>query len=427
MNKAERIGTILLLLLGLLLLVAVLGRGFESGHDPTPAAALGLSEMPTPDLVAGAGPLARLIRMERSVKAKRADELTWNRAQEEMSLYGNDSVRTFERSSANILFGQRDVIEVDENTLIIITAQETRGEDEISMALLSPALLGKISEQPVEEQERMLQDAMTAREVRVVKVSGGGADEEGVRVGVKTLSGGSNALVSRSGTVKLTGPDGTEIILDENMASALGPGGQLAAPRALLRAPALASPPDGKVYSSQRKAPRVKLTWNPVNGAHAYRIVVARDSEFNNLFVDDVLQETSLVARNLEPGSYYWRVKALDADGIEGAFSTTRTIKTTLDDTPPQLTIAFPPDMFVSPGPQLEIRGETDRRARVRINGHTVQVAPDGGFTHTLDLAEGTMLITVEAIDSAGNVEYGKRLITYRGKRSRSTKLSEKP
>ncbi len=273
----------------------------------------------------------------------------------------------------------------------------------------------------------MLQEAITSREVHVVKIAGGGADGKSVRVGVKTLSGGSNALVSRAGTVKVIGPDGTEIILEENTATTLGPGGLLAAPRALLRAPALASPRDGKVYAFQRKAPRVKLRWKPVNRADAYRIVVARDPEFNNIFVDEILQRTSLLAHNVEPGSYYWRVKAQDADGIEGAFSTTRTIKTTLDDTPPQLTVAFPPDMFVSPGPKVEVRGKTDRGSRVRINGHTVPVAPDGGFTHTLDLAEGAMLITVEAIDSAGNVEYAKRLITYRGKRSLTATLLEKP
>ena len=392
--------------------------------------------MPIPELLLRAdpgagslpgGPLATLVRFERSVKSKRADELVWEQAQKEMSLYGNDAIRTFDRSWANILFGHGDIIEVDENTLIIITGRRTRNEDEISMALLSPALLKMIADQPIEERERLLQEAMTAREVRVIKISGGGADGEGVRVGVKTLSDQSNAIVSRAGTVKVIGPDGTEIILDENMATVLGPGGLLAAPRALLGAPALASPRDGKVYAFQRKIPRVKLNWKPVNGADAYQIVVARDAEFNNIFVEEILQRTSLVAHNMEPGSYYWRVKAQDADGIEGAFSATRTIKTTQDDTPPHLTIAFPPDMFVSPGPKLKVNGKTNRGARVRINGHTVPVAPDGGFAHTLNLSEGARLIIVEAIDAAGNVEYGKRVVTYRGKRSPVAVLSEKP
>jgi len=56
-----------------------------------------------------------------------------------------------------------------------------------------------------------------------------------------------------------------------------------------------------------------------------------------------------------------------------------------------------------------------------------VPVAPDGGFAHTLNLSEGARLIIVEAIDAAGNVEYGKRVVTYRGKRSPVAVLSEKP
>ena len=91
-----------------------------------------------------------------------------------MSLYGNDSVRTFERSWASILFGHGDVIEVDENTLIIITARrvQERGRDLDGASL--PGSAEKIAEQPVEEQERMLQEAMASREVRVVKIAGGG-------------------------------------------------------------------------------------------------------------------------------------------------------------------------------------------------------------------------------------------------------------
>ena len=423
----KRIGTVVLLLSGLTLLVVVLGLGFESDSGWSRATASGVSEMPTPDLLLGVrgAPVAALIGMERSVKSKRADELTWEQAEEQMSLYGNDSVRTFARSWANILFGHRDVIEVDENTLIVITAHASRNEDEISMALLSPGLLDRIAEQPLEDQERLLQEAMASREVHVLKIAGGGADGEGVRVGVKTLSDDTNALVSRGGTVKVIGPDGTEIILDENMATILGSGRRLSAPRALPSAPELTSPGDGTVYAFQRKAPRVELSWRPVNGADAYRIVVARDSKFANIFVDEILHRSSLIARNMEPGSYFWRVGARDVDGIDGDFSATRTLATILDDTPPQLTIAFPPEMFVSPEPKVEVRGKTDQTTRVRINGHTVSVDPEGGFTHTLDLAEGSTIVTIEAIDSAGNVEYGKRVITYRGKRAQVAMLSE--
>jgi hypothetical protein len=51
----------------------------------------------------------------------------------------------------------------------------------------------------------------------------------------------------------------------------------------------------------------------------------------------------------------------------------------------------------------------------VKINGERVNVASDGTFHFTLKLKEGINLVTIEATDSAGNSQYGKRLVTYRG------------
>lgn len=430
----RRIGITLLLLL----LILLGGGGFymlyrwaKADTAPTATAATGPAESPTSELILGDvrfpnGALATLVHFERTVKLKRADELVWEDAEEEMDLYDNDGVRTFDHSFAEILFGHGDLVEVDENTLIIVTGRQARDAGDISLALLSPTLLQRIAEAPMAEQERLLQQAMDSREVRVVKIIGGESEGDGVRVGVKTLDDQSNSIVARSGSVKIVGPDGTEVILHEDMATTLGPGGVLAAPRALLAAPALGKPPNGALITYQRKIPSVKLSWRPVDGAAAYQIVVARDGDFNTVFVDEMLRETSLVTHNMESGSYYWRVKAQDEDGIEGAFSSTRTIKTAHDDLPPELAISYPPDMYISPGPEITVQGKTSRDAVIRINGRAVPVGRDGGFNHTVTLNEGTMLITVEAVDAAGNVEYAKRLVTYRGKRSTVATLPEK-
>ncbi len=84
-----------------------------------------------------------------------------------------------------------------------------------------------------------------------------------------------------------------------------------------------------------------------------------------------------------------------------------------------------PPEMFVSPGPQTDLKGKTDRGASVRVNGQKVTVRSDGTFTHTVNLKEGVNLITVESKDPAGNTQYGKRVITYKGsKRSGATQTS---
>jgi hypothetical protein len=131
--------------------------------------------------------------------------------------------------------------------------------------------------------------------------------------------------------------------------------------------------------------------------------------------MDERVGETTLAVRNLQPGAYYWRVRAQDGDGFEGAYSAVRSVRATYDDAPPPLAILSPPEMFVSPSPQVEVKGRTDSDARVKVNGQRVEVASDGTFATRLPLKEGVNLVTVEAVDPAGNAEYGKRLITYKG------------
>ncbi len=59
------------------------------------------------------------------------------------------------------------------------------------------------------------------------------------------------------------------------------------------------------------------------------------------------------------------------------------------------------------------------------MNGQKVAVGPDGTFSFPLPLKEGVNLVTIEAVDPAGNAEYGKRFITYKGaKRSATASVS---
>jgi hypothetical protein len=431
-KQANRRNLGILVLLFVLITIGLGGfyiyTGYGSGRRPSGSGSTATGDGTTvpelldgPELTAEYGqpgnPLAELVRVRRTVKAKRAEELAWDEAQVTMELFGNDAVRTFDRSTADILFGQGDMVKVDENTLIIITPRRSHhDEDEISVAFLSPDLLEAMRDRPVEEQRQKLLEAAAEREVRISVVATEGVAPSESRLDVKTLSDASTTFASRSGTLRVVGPQGTEVILQENTATRLDEVGDLLKPpRALPAAPDLVKPRHGATYATQRKAPRVRLRWKAVPRATVYRLVVANDPRFEAIFADELLDHTGLVLHNLEPGTYYWRVAAQDAEGFEGRFSDARKLETLYDDIPPNLTIVSPPDMFIAPVPSVDLVGKTDRGARVRVNGEPVTVRSDGTFKHTVSLTEGVKLITVEALDSAGNVKYGKRLIHYRG------------
>jgi hypothetical protein len=432
-------------IVALLLLLSALGAGgyyvFQNGlpweapprEIPTPPlqTEAPLDELPVPQL-AGDAPLspgdavATLVEFSRTVKSKRAYDLAWDEAQAQMPLFDNDAVRTFERASATLAFGADDLVEVDQNSLVIIKPRRSvEGEEEFALALLSPDFLEGLSSKSEQEQQQAIAAEAETKQVRIRKVPKSSGSSGKSRIALKRLPDKSTAVTSLSGTMKVVGPKGSEVILKEKMVTKIGPKGVVSKPRSLPGAPILASPKNGATYSFRSKAPRVEMSWKPVRNAKAYRVVVARDRGFKKVFADEKVLGTSFPIRNLQPGSYYWRVRAQDADGFVGSYSTVRSLRGIRDSRPPELSILFPPEMYVSPGERVQMKGKTDRGARIKVNGEVVRVSADGSFTHVLTLKEGVNLVTVEVSDSAGNFEYGKRVITYKGgKRTQAAGVS---
>jgi glucodextranase-like protein len=359
--------------------------------------------------------VATLVNLERSVKTRRASDLSWEDARQQMPLYENDGVRTFDKSSATIAFGPDDLLDVDANALVIIKPRPKGGdESQISLALLSPDFLDGLASKPAPEQDKAIQAAASSRSLTLKPLAAGRKSGEKTRVALRMLPDKSTSVAALSGSLKVTGPKGGEVVLKEKMVARITPAGVLQA-RVLPGSPEPLFPADGATYGFQRKTPRVELRWRPAERARSYRLVVATDEKFQRIFADEKVDGTALTVQIRQPGTYYWRVRAQDADGFAGPYSVVRSVKADYDDTPPPLAILSPPEMFVSPAPGVDLKGKTERDARVKVNGQKVAVGPDGSFAFPFVLKEGVNLVTIEAIDTAGNSAYGKRLITYKG------------
>lgn len=418
-----------------LTLAALAGGGFYLYRDylpgfrppdqaplPLPAENPAPVDLPPPVLsgepeapAASGGAMATLIGIERTVKAKRASDLAWDDALQQMPLYENDAVRTFDRSSATIAFGPDDLLEVDQNALVIIKPRPgDAGESEISLALLSSDLLDSLASKPALEQAKAIQAAAAKRQITIRPIQGGGTPGRKTRIALRTLPDRSTSVAALSGSLKIVSPRGGEVVLKEKMVTRITDAG-IMAPRLLPGSPEPIFPDDGAAYPFARRMRQVELKWGPAERARSYRLVVATESSFKRIYADEKVGGTSFQVRVQQPGTYYWRVRAQDADGFAGPYSAVRSVKAVFDESPPPLSILSPPEMFVSPSPSVELKGRTEREARVKVNGQRVKVGPDGSFVFPLALKEGVNLVTVEAIDPAGNSEYGKRLITYKG------------
>jgi hypothetical protein len=103
----------------------------------------------------------------------------------------------------------------------------------------------------------------------------------------------------------------------------------------LLPPPGELKPADG----SHLATADVALSWAQVPGANGYRLMLASDSRFVHA-VHDARVDQSKKEMKLAAGTYYWRVSAVDREGLEGKVTSSR--RFIIDLTPPKLKAGKP-------------------------------------------------------------------------------------
>ena len=66
----------------------------------------------------------------------------------------------------------------------------------------------------------------------------------------------------------------------------------------------------------------VTFTWHEVQGAASYHVVLATDRRFKNIVSEDPrVSGTSYTVRDLNYGTYFFKISSVSAEGAEGPFS----------------------------------------------------------------------------------------------------------
>lgn len=374
---------------------------------------------------------AHLIAMTNDVRYRRKTDPDWSKARLEMELYNDDGLRTLDQAHARIRFASGELLQVDENSLIILKPEKNNEEVDLiaggvrasktrvlsSSSLVSPRIQPRGT--APDFRTKLKQDKTT-----LVEVYEGIVD-----------------VTAQGKTVTVTKGFGTEVKFMQTPA----------APRILPPQPRMTTPTAGGAGSTPAPllvsassdlsinipVPSLDQGGKQDNQDAAkvigqiltkYRVQVASTASFGSVIVDETrtLEKRPVVSFNnyrLPDGTYYYRIAYVDDLGFESAFSEGQQFA--VDTTPPTLTISSPRDQEVTDAEFIEVIGVTEPGLEVTINEKSVVADEQGGFSTALMERAGTRTIAVSVSDRAGNTASKQIMITKVSEKT--AKSGEKP
>lgn len=353
--------------------------------------------------------VATLSRTGNEVMSKGGDSIAWSRAREGMKLGDRDAIQIFKNSSAQINFDARNYLTMGSNSLVIIKRIEkvTAGNARRStVVVVDGELRGRMASGP----HNPLQLSITTPAAGVKVLSGASGAKADFRISVNPDH--SSTIVVFRGEAEVTA-QGKTVRVGSNSGLTVKPGEAPGGATALLPPPSPLSPRDGSVIRYRELAGEAVLRWAEVEGCDQYRLQVAGDPGFNEILQEVKVGGNSFRQGNLKQGGYFWRVSSV-RDGIEGERSKGWRLEALQDLTPPTLEVAFPEEPVA--GEVVEVAGSAEPGCRVFVRGAAVATDAAGAFSCQLqlDAAKSQTLVTVEAVDEAGNVSYRSQYVKRR-------------
>ena len=155
---------------------------------------------------------------------------------------------------------------------------------------------------------------------------------------------------------------------------------------------ALLAMPDVSRLAQLQERTLLRFALPAVDGARSYRAQVARDEAFDSVVAEIVSQSSELRVANIADGSYYLRVRAVDARGLEGR-DALHAFKLKARPEPPLISLPAPKGKVRST--EVEFRWSENTEAAA----YHLQVAKDAAFTalvHDDNALKGTQNVVAK-------------------------------
>ncbi|MFH1258826.1 MAG: LysM peptidoglycan-binding domain-containing protein [Elusimicrobiota bacterium] len=330
---------------------------------------------------------AKLVTVINDVQLRRDKQGDWKAAKTNMPVYNEDSLRTMEKSLAQVEFWSKEVLRLGENSLVILRPEAKQEEAQLLQGELRAGKTRIIA-------------ARSVIQPKITPQSGNPDFKTKIRPDQSTLVSVYKGLVDVTAEGKtVTVPEGfsTEVKLK-------------LPPSALLPLPPA---PDLEISQLETKQSSIKILTSPqvkfsadskMSKNTRWHLQVSKDEAFKQIVLDktaDKEENFPDFSQQLADGDYFLRLSSIDQLGWESKYSPLR--KISIDKTAPQLEISSPQDSSKTTDYKIKVIGKTDPEAQIFINEEKTTVGENGEFRTELLLGVGINLIRIKAVDGSGN------------------------
>ncbi|MCA9755502.1 MAG: hypothetical protein KDA27_06850 [Candidatus Eisenbacteria bacterium] len=397
--------------------------------------------------------VGRLAARRNDVRTKAHESVVWDAAALGMSLHNRESVQTLDNAAATIDFEANGSIDLGPNTLVVLSDHEEEifsKRRRSTLLVLDGSLRGHLSGN--EDVGYVQVEVPAGNGMMQVRPAEGESGEVVFRIDV---SEDRTATVTvESGRAEVVGGEDV-LTIGENEAAQLL---DIALPPSIVRlrqAPRISLPMSGQRFLFQDEQPEVELRWTRVSGTDTYHLIVARDASFEQVSIDRYVSGVGVVLPGLPEGSYYWSVVGVSHPGSSEELTSRSesTFRISRDTRPPKLEWQVSaPHAASAPGHAsdganrggspargavsgvpsgllsgatgsvvaghaahaevvVRVTGRAEAGSRVRVAGVEVTLDASGAFSRDVPLLLGPNVVSVEAIDRAGNVSMESRVV----------------
>jgi len=340
--------------------------------------------------------VARITGVEGKVRLKPNSQEAWEEARRESRLRVGDVVQTEPRSGAEIQFDLGSLVRVRPDSVVYVG-----GSAESSTAAWR-VQSGRVNFTVGDQATEII--TPTVRTTAQQNATGNIDVGEGGDTGVRIFAGQAEIQTTQGQVIKLNENQAVQVDSSGKAGSTveLPPPPKVLAPAAKSELPYV-EPPEATT----------RLSWEKVRNGDTYHVAIDYNVVQANLLLSAALDEQGLrdtfhELRGLDKGRYFWRVAAVNKEGLEGAYSRVSlfTIVPPAEPTPPPaepvveapaLTVSTVEE--VSPG-VVHVRGRTRPGSTVTIDGHEIGVGPDGSFSEYVRRGDsGEVVVTATDAD----------------------------